>query len=138
MIFWIFVILTIVGIIATVVGNKKDLGATLTIGMITLVVSGFIVVVMATVIVVAQISADGQRKSYEQRYNALIYKAQAESIRDEFGIVNKEYIDEVQAWNEDLAKYQDYSHNFWIGIFYPKHQYEGFELIDLESIKMKE
>lgn len=93
---------------------------------------------MLIFIIVAQTQADGLRESNEQKYNALIYKAQTEAIRDEFGIVNKEYIDEVQAWNEDLAKYQSYAHNFWIGIFYPKRAYDGFEIIDLQSIRMKD
>lgn len=82
--------------------------------------------------------ADGSRASNEQRYKALIYKAQTESIRDEFGIVNKEYIDEVQSWNEYVAKYQAYSNDFWIGIFYPDRQYEGLKTINLEDIKIRD
>lgn len=135
MIFWIFVILTVVGIVAGAISRYELISV---IGWITAVISGVVAVVMLICVICCQVSVEGYRASYEQRYNALIYKAQTESIRDEFGIVNKEYIDEVQAWNEDLAKYQTYSHNFWIGIFYPKRQYEGFEFIDLESIKMRE
>lgn len=152
MIFWIFVILTVVGIaviVATNVigssgGNKvqeflyyNDEHFVFT-GATVAAISGLVAVIMLVVIIIVQASADGLRASNEQRYNALVYKAQTEAIRDEFGIVNKEYIDEVQAWNEDLAKYQSYSHNFWIGIFYPKRVYDGFEIIDLQSIRMKD
>lgn len=157
MIFWIFVILTVLGIALYVaigeIGSKhsyKDeentrlvefcyhkgdpiIMTSIAIGII----SGIIVISMIVAIITSQVSADGVRQQYEQRYKALVYKSQTESIRDEFGIVNKEYIDEVQAWNEDLAKYQSYSHNFWIGIFYPKRQYDGLEFIELENIKMR-
>lgn len=85
-----------------------------------------------------QMKAFGLRESNKQRYNALIYKAQTESIRDEFGIVNKEYVDEIQEWNEELVKYKAYSENPWISIFYPAEVYEGLETINLEEIKMKD
>lgn len=158
MILWIFVILTVVGIAVIVETSKisdkhnyreekntkfvnfayhNDEAIYLASGIIV-VISGITVVFMLIAITIAQTSADGLRASNEQKYNALVYKAQTEAIRDEFGVVNKEYIDEVQAWNEYLAKYQSYSHNFWIGIFYPKRAYDGFEFIDLESIRMRD
>lgn len=157
MIFWIFVILTVLGIGIIVATSKisdkyaygeenakfvnfvyhNDGPIIFTSGAIA-VISGIVIVFMISTIIISQTQADGERAKNEQRYKALVYKSQTESIRDEFGIVNKEYIDEVQAWNEDLAKYQSYSHNFWIGIFYPKRQFDGLEFIDLENIKMRE
>lgn len=158
MIFWIFVILTILGIAACIATGKisdkydckeekntkfvnfvyhNDEPIYWTFG-ITVVISGIVVISMLIFIITAQTQADGIKASNEQTYNALVYKAQTEAIRDEFGIANKEYIDEAQAWNENLAEYQSYSHNFWIGIFYPKRAYEGFEFIDLESVKMRD
>ncbi len=158
MIFWIFVILTVLSILVIAgVGkiNEKhiykeedntklvnfvyhnDEPIVWTSGIVA-VISGMAVCFMAVAIIINQASAGGLRAKNEQRYNALIYKAQTESIRDEFGIVNKEYIDEVQSWNEDVAKYQTYSNSFWIGIFYPDRAYDGFETINLEDIKMRE
>jgi len=158
MIFWIFVILTVLGI-AVIAGvgkiDKKysykeedntklvnffyhnDEPIIWTSGIVA-VLNGFVVAFMIVAIIVNQVSADGLRAKNEQRYNALIYKVQTESIRDEFGIVNKEYIDEVQSWNEDVVKYQTYSQSFWIGIFYPDRAYDGFETINLEDIKMRD
>lgn len=159
MIFWIFAILTVLGISICVATSKirekynydarekntkfvnfvyhNDEPIYWTFGT-TAAISGCVILTMLIMIIVAQIQADGERASNEQTYNSLVYKSQTEAIRDEFGIVNKEYIDEVQGWNEYLAKYQSYSHNFWIGIFYPKRAYDGFEFIDLESIRMKD
>lgn len=154
MIFWIFVILFVLSTAITVtlftIINKCDDKKKHTkfvdficyneeitaISNTIAVISGLVLIGMLIFIIPAQISAGGKRAANEQRYLALIYKAQTESIRDEFGITNKEYIDEVQAWNESLAKYQSRSHNFWIGIFYPEKKYDGLELIDYESIRM--
>ena len=104
----------------------------------TAVTAGMVAICMLIPIIIVQTKADGIRAGNERRYDALFYKAQTEAIRDEFGIINKEYVDEVQAWNEHLAIYQSYSHNFWIGIFYPKRAYDGFKFIDLQSIRMKD
>lgn len=145
MIFWFFVGLTFLGIGILKIQNKciekydcreKE---TITItGVVVAVLSGAIAFFMLIAIAAIQISVDGDKAMWEQRYKALIYKSQTESIRDEFGIVNKEYIDEIQKWNEDLAKRQSYSHNIWISIFYPKRKYDGLEFIDLENIKMRD
>lgn len=154
MIFWIFVLLFIVSIVTLFVTKKisgeyekgkskfndfvywHDGPIMYTSGVFT-VISGIVAIIMFICIVNAQISADGCKAKYEQTYSALIYKSQTESIRDEFGIVNKEYIDEVQEWNEGLSKHKTYSNNFWIGIFYPKKVYQDLELIDLKEIKMR-
>lgn len=145
MIFWFFVGLTFLGIGILKIQNKciekydcreKE---TITItGVVVAALSGAIAFFMLIAIAAIQISVDGDKAMWEQRYKALIYKSQTESIRDEFGIVNKEYIDEIQKWNEDLAKRQSYSHNIWISIFYPKRKYDGLEFIDLENIKMRD
>lgn len=145
MIFWFFVGLTFLGIGILKIQNKciekydcsKKETITIT-GVVVAVLSGAIAFFMLIAIAAIQISVDGDKAMWEQRYKALIYKSQTESIRDEFGIVNKEYIDEIQKWNEDLAKRQSYSHNIWISIFYPKRKYDGLEFIDLENIKMRD
>lgn len=152
MIFWIFVILTIVSIavlIATyVIGNNYnnkfaeflyDKDEIICFSFVSiLIISSIVTAIMLFAIIANQTSANGYRAKLEQTYNALIYKSQTEGIRDEFGIVNKEYIDEVQAWNEELSKDKTYSNDFWIGIFYPKKVYQDLELIDLTEIKMRE
>ena len=155
MIFWVFLLLFIVSIVTLFVTKKisdeyekgkskfndfvywHDEPIIWTSGVFA-VIGGIATIIMFICVVTAQISADGRKAKYEQTYSALIYKSQTESIRDEFGIVNKEYIDEVQEWNEGLSKYKSYSDNFWIGIFYPKKVYQDLEFIDLEEIKMKE
>ena len=57
------------------------------------------------------------------------YKIESNSCRDEFGLLSKELIDEVQEWNQDVRYYQKIQRNFWVGIFYP-NVYDEFETID--------
>lgn len=131
MIFWIFVILTIIGIILFYLFDIEA------IGLLTMFSSGMAVIIMLAFIIGNHCGADGWRLSNVEQYKALTYKAQTEACRDEFGIVTKEYIDEIQKWNMDLVKYQRYQRDFWIGIFYP-NIFDEFQTIDIDSIKHKE
>ena len=85
--------------------------------------------VMLCYAITNNVTADGKYQQYKQRYDALLFKTQEEFLRDEFGLLNKEFVDEVQFWNEDIAKYKAYSNNGWIGIFYPQtlHRRYGYD-----------
>lgn len=139
MIFWIFVFLMVLGIVSIIVIEAIcEEEIFICSSVIISVICGAIAVIMLFAIIFTHVFAESNRAEYEQKYNALMYKAQTESIRDEFGIINKEYIDEIQEWNEEIAEYQSLSDNFWVGIFYPKTVYEGLEIINLEDIKVKD
>lgn len=76
-------------------------------------------------------TADSYVAKSNERYEALCYKVETENAVDEFGLRNKEIIDEVQKWNEEIAEYKALQDNFWIGIYYP-NIYDQFETIPLE------
>ena len=76
-------------------------------------------------------TADSYVAKSNERYEALCYKVETENAVDEFGLRNKEIIDEVQEWNEEIAEYKALQDNFWIGIYYP-NIYDQFETIPLE------
>ena len=63
-----------------------------------------------------------------------MYKAETESYYDEFGLLNKDVIDEIQKWNEDLIFNQEMQDNFWLGIYIP-NIYDEFETIDYKTAK---
>ena len=65
-------------------------------------------------------------------YNALTYKMESTTCRDEFGFLSKEVIDEVQEWNQDVKYIQAAQDDFWVGIFHP-NVFDEFETIDYES-----
>lgn len=83
------------------------------------------------------INAPIEQAVCQETYNSLIYKSETEAIRDDFGIINKEYIDEVQAWNVEVVKMQEMTNNFWVGVYYP-NWYNELETINLDNIEMKE
>lgn len=136
MIFWIFVIIAVAGYIGYAVAYlcENDMGTIF--GIIAAITTG-VTAILLIPIIVNNVTAIGEKTILEQRYDALTYKSQTESIRDEFGIVNKDYIDEVQEWNEDIASNQRMQRDFWLGIFIP-NIYDDFELIDLDSIQYRE
>ncbi len=138
MLFWVLVILTIIGIFLTVIEKGRENIIAFCIFLLISSICATTILCMLAEIIKAQTLADASRGKNEERYKALLYKAQAEAIRDEYGIISKEYIDEVQAWNEEVAEYQACSDNFWIGIFFPKKVFEGFETIDLTDIKISD
>lgn len=99
------------------------------------IICGFAFLIMLCFALAINVTADGKYQQYKQRYEALLFKAQEESLRDEFGLLNKEFVDEVQFWNEDIAKYKAYSNNIWISIFYPRCCIKGMDVICLNNFK---
>ena len=137
MIFWLFVILLVVGIVLGCVSVDKSLDVLESFSIFSTIVSGIVIATMLMVIIINYSTAIGEKSKYTETYKALTYKAQTEAIRDEFGIVNKDYIDEVQEWNEMVVKKQAMMNNKWTYIFVPKSVYKDLQTIDYDSIQMK-
>lgn len=136
MILWISLICAVIfGIIAFVAWDSYYEA----VPAISAVVCGTLIIAAAVMIVIAVIANSGgeaQRAALEEQYNALEFKAETEASRDELGLLNKEFVDEVQKWNINIARKKALQRNFWIGIFYPDI-YDDFELIDLNKFKFK-
>lgn len=145
MLFWLCLIILIVGIGLITVGkmdwfdtrNENKLRKFLyqnddTIeisGRITAMVSGIMVVIMIIFFACNYIGVNAQVEKSKERYNAITYKVESGACRDEFGLLNKEVIDEIQDWNESITYYKNIQKDFWIGIFVP-NVYDQFETID--------
>lgn len=97
-----------------------------------LTVSAIVAFIMSVILSVNQIYERISLSKYQERYNALTYKIESDSYRDDFGLLNKEVIDEIQDWNEDLTFKKSNQRDFWIGIFIP-NIYDEFEMIDYEK-----
>ncbi len=135
MIFWLCLVITIGLVVLTVITNDY-FGLNLLFAIAS-VFMGIAVVAMLICIITNSTCSEGTKEALDEQYKSLIYKTQCEEIRDEFGILNKEYVDEVQDWNIDVAAKRKYCRNFWIGIFYPNYL-EDYKTIDLDSIIKKE
>lgn len=137
MLFWIFVILIFIGVIGAIWANNQYIESLWTIGLLVSVISGIIAAIMLFAIIGAHCTADAQVDLWREQYKALTYKLESGACRDDFGLMNKEIIDEIQRWNEDVAYNKRIQRDFWIGIFYP-NVFDEFETIDYEKYMGKE
>lgn len=145
MLFWLCLIVLIVGIGLVIVGkmewfdtrNEDKLRKFLyqndcaieSFGWGTVIISGIIMVIMIVIFACTYIGVNAQVERNKERYNAITYKVESGACRDEFGLLNKEVIDEIQDWNEDVTYYKIFQKDFWVGIFVP-NIYDQFETID--------
>lgn len=98
-------------------------------GWATVAVSGIIMAIMVIVLVSNYIGVNAQVEKSKERYNAITYKVESGACRDEFGLLNKEVIDDIQDWNESITYNKNIQEDFWVGIFIP-NVYDQFETID--------
>ena len=103
------------------------------------VIGGFIatlgviaLIVMLIILPICHIGTNADIAERQERYEALMYKVESGACRDEFGLLNKEVLDEVQDWNEYVVRRKNLQRDFWIGVFYP-NIYDQFETIDYEK-----
>lgn len=130
MLFWSFIILFVVGIILYKVFEFELLGELAT------AISGFAILISLFLIIGEYITTDSYLEKTREQYKAITYKIESDACRDEFGLLNKEVIDEIQEWNKDVRFYQNIQDNFWLGIYYP-NVFDEFETIDYESFEKK-
>lgn len=130
MLFWSFIILFIVGIILYKVFEFESLGELIT------TLSGLAVIISLFLIIGEYTTMDSYLEKTREQYKAITYKVESDAYRDEFGLLNKEIIDEIQEWNKDVRFYQNIQDNFWVGIYYP-NVFDEFETIDYESFEKK-
>ena len=76
-------------------------------------------------------SAGANAEKLKEEYKAILYKANS----DDFGLSNKEVVDEIQEWNMTLVYYQETRKNIWIRIFYPD-VYGEMDTIEYENLKI--
>ena len=146
MIFWLCLAILIIGIGLIVIGcidwdykkNKLfdflyDNDDTLKfIGGITTFISGFIMIIMITILCCMYIDIDARVEQSKETFDAITYKVESGACRDEFGLLNKEVIDEIQSWNESVIYNHKMQNDFWVGVFFP-NVYDQFETIDYEK-----
>ena len=146
MIFWLCLAILIIGIGLIVIGcidwdyekNKLfdflyDNDDTLKfIGGITTFISGFIMIIMITILCCMYIDIDARVEQSKETFDAITYKVESGACRDEFGLLNKEVIDEIQSWNESVIYNQKMQNDFWVGVFF-SNVYDQFETIDYEE-----
>ena len=146
MLFWLCLVILIIGIGLIVAGcinwnyKKNKLFNFLydndeilkLIGGIITFISGFVIAIMLVVLPCMYIGIDARVEQLKENYKAITYKVESGACRDEFGLLNKEVIDEIQSWNKSVIYNQKMQNDFWVGIFYPD-VYDQFKTIDYEK-----
>lgn len=142
MLFWLFVIILVVGIALIVVGNiswKREQHPFLywhdetidIVGKVVSFISGAVLAIMILILCCSYIDADAKIAENNKRYESLVYQLENNLYDNDNDLGKKELYNEIREWNEDLAYYQNIQGNFWIGIFYP-NVFDQFEFINLE------
>ena len=146
MLFWLCLVILIIGIGLIVAGcinwnyKKNKLFNFLydndeilkLIGGIITFISGFVIAIMLVVLPCMYIGIDARVEQLKENYKTITYKVESGACRDEFGLLNKEVIDEIQSWNKSVIYNQKMQNDFWVGIFYPD-VYDQFKTIDYEK-----
>lgn len=106
---------------------------------LTALMVGVILITMMAYVFDANVGTAGKISSMEEKYNSLMLKAQilkTTACRDEFGILNKEFIDEIETWNMDIAKGKTNRNDILLSI-YTSPAYDNFDTIDLKDFEFK-
>lgn len=131
MLFFIFIILFCIGLFLHFL-FEYDLGDT--IGTLLYIFSAIAIVISLIIMAYNYVTKDAFIKVNEECYKALTYKVESDICCDEFGLLNKEVIDEVQEWNQGVIYYQNIQRNFWVGIYYP-NVFDDFKTIDYDNFE---
>lgn len=145
MILALFIGFLIVGLILFVIGfkywdsNKSRASKFLfehdsifqNLGSVMMLINGIIVFIIVFGLSCTYASAGANAERLKEEYKAILYKANS----DDFGLSNKEVVDEIQEWNMTLVHYQEMRKNIWIRIFYPD-VYGEMDTIEYENPKI--
>jgi hypothetical protein len=129
MLFWLCIIIFVVSIILGVISSRECWDGLEMCSILCALLTGITVLIMSIFLCVEYSTVDANIAKNEELYKAITYKVESEACKDEFGLLSKEVIDEVQEWNKDVLYYQSIQNNFWLGIFYPD-VFDQFETID--------
>lgn len=130
MLFFIFIIITILGIVGAIIFDEWDHSCLNLISSFIAGIGIIAVVISLSIIVCNCASANAKIAANQQIYNSLVYQYENEVFNDDDDVVGKkELYNQIQDWNKDLAYYKSAQDDFWIGIYIP-NIYDQFEFIE--------
>ena len=137
MLFWIFVIITVIGAVVWWF-NKDDCGYDFDFGTFGACIFwiGLMAVVISNICFMCEYGlVDSYTASKQVEYESLVYRYENDIYDNDVmnDYAKQDVIAEIQEWNKFVASYREHQDNFWIGIYYA-NIYDQFELIELESV----
>ena len=137
---FLFAVLTVAGLsLGTFIENHADSSVDdwcymfYAVGAVSLV----ILLIMIGICVINNATAASDNCEMLETQKALEFKLENADIRDEFGLLNKSFVDDVETYNRKIVRYKVNSENPWLSAFYPKKLIEGCERIDYERFSVK-
>ena len=134
MIFWITLIAFVVFLVLAIIfADSWDFDW---IGMFSAVltfVSGIAAAIMLIVIIVNNVGVEAKIEASQQRYDSLVYQAENNLYENDNDLGKKDLANQIQEWNEDLARGKTLQNDFWVGIFIPDI-YDEFEFIPMSVL----
>ena len=133
MLFWLFVIVMVVGILLLILDAhflfKNDLAINTGLTMVT--IGSAAVLASIVIILFSHIGLDAKVERYNARYESLVYQYENDIYENDNDLGKKELMDDIQEWNEDLSYRKKIQDDFWLGIYCP-NIYDQFEKIELK------
>ena len=131
MIFWITLIAVVVfSVLAIIFFDYYDFEWVSMLSTTIAVIAGIAFVIMLIVVIVNNVCVDARIESSKQRYESLIYQAENNLYENDNDLGKKELVNQIQEWNEDLARGKASQDDFWVGIFYADI-YDEFNFIPM-------
>lgn len=125
MLFWMWVILLIMGFIVALIDGWEDFGAGISaLSLICLIIAGLF-------LIGCHVGVNGRTAKLQARYDSLVYQYENNIYDNDNDLGKRDLMEDIQRWNEDLAANQKNQHDFWIGIYIPDI-YDRFESIELK------
>ena len=134
MLFWLFIIILVVGIACIILGQwmwyntDYDSDWFEVIGWAMVILAAVAIFVSGIFIIDSYGNAEANIAANNQIYESLTYQLENNLYDNDNDLGKKELYNEIQEWNKDLAYYQNIQDNFWFGIYYP-NIFDQFEFI---------
>ena len=131
MLFWMTIIVMILGLILSEILFKHDFEIS---DIISGVISGLAacaLLIEIAVLSVNYIGVDGYIQRMNVRHDMLVYQYENDIYDNDNDLGKRDLMEDIQEWNETISYKQEMQNNFWVGIYYP-NIYDQFELIGFE------
>lgn len=133
MIFWLFLILTVLSIVLLIINSefwRKEWFFYVCVTFLTISITA--VLTMLCFIIGCNYNINGQIASNQKRYEALVYQMENNIYENDNDVGKSELYNQVRNWNEKLANGKAMQNDFWFGIFYPDI-YDEFNFIEFKG-----
>ena len=131
MIFWITLIaLVVFAVLAIVFFDSWDFEWVSMLSTIISAIAGIAFVIMLIVVIANNVGIEASIEASKQRYESLVYQAENNLYENDNDLGKKDLVNQIQEWNEDLARGKALQDDFWVGVFYADI-YDEFDFIPM-------